>query len=145
MAAIRIPAGPYPPSGTADNQVVFRSSRGAPLCGPGCIARSRRTLSSTPVTACPADFARHGNGRSETKASHGGMGQHLDISRGGSPHRLKLGGGEALGKSKAVHTRGFGQARCFEPGDGRVPLDRKSTRLNSSHSQISYAVFCLKK
>src|SRR2546430_8345188 len=29
---------------------------------------------------------------------------------------------------------------------GEVPrLDRKSTRLNSSHSQISYAVFCLKK
>src|SRR2546430_12602070 len=26
-----------------------------------------------------------------------------------------------------------------------VGLDRKSTRLNSSHSQISYAVFCLKK
>src|SRR2546430_5623844 len=34
--------------------------------------------------------------------------------------------------------------------DGSAPLsesslDRKSTRLNSSHSQISYAVFCLKK
>src|SRR5688572_31497020 len=28
---------------------------------------------------------------------------------------------------------------------GRPALDRKSTRLNSSHSQISYAVFCLKK
>src|SRR5256886_3633939 len=27
----------------------------------------------------------------------------------------------------------------------RSPTDRKSTRLNSSHSQISYAVFCLKK
>src|SRR2546430_7699222 len=26
-----------------------------------------------------------------------------------------------------------------------IELDRKSTRLNSSHSQISYAVFCLKK
>src|SRR2546421_4144429 len=26
-----------------------------------------------------------------------------------------------------------------------VKLDRKSTRLNSSHDQISYAVFCLKK
>src|SRR5438270_3439950 len=26
-----------------------------------------------------------------------------------------------------------------------LDLDRKSTRLNSSHSQISYAVFCLKK
>src|SRR5688572_32127629 len=29
-------------------------------------------------------------------------------------------------------------------GDG-ASADRKSTRLNSSHSQISYAVFCLKK
>src|SRR2546430_13088802 len=28
---------------------------------------------------------------------------------------------------------------------GNILLDRKSTRLNSSHSQISYAVFCLKK
>src|SRR5688572_31098783 len=28
---------------------------------------------------------------------------------------------------------------------GGVHADRKSTRLNSSHSQISYAVFCLKK
>src|SRR5690606_40686657 len=27
----------------------------------------------------------------------------------------------------------------------RLPLDRKSTRLNSSHVKISYAVFCLKK
>src|SRR2546430_11567792 len=34
------------------------------------------------------------------------------------------------------------------PADRRPPAhveDRKSTRLNSSHSQISYAVFCLKK
>src|SRR5256885_2654817 len=29
--------------------------------------------------------------------------------------------------------------------DGRTVLDRKSTRLNSSHLVISYAVFCLKK
>src|SRR2546430_12756939 len=29
--------------------------------------------------------------------------------------------------------------------DGAAMEDRKSTRLNSSHSQISYAVFCLKK
>src|SRR5439155_26279469 len=28
---------------------------------------------------------------------------------------------------------------------GRSPIDRKSTRLNSSHVAISYAVFCLKK
>src|SRR5688572_32510204 len=30
-------------------------------------------------------------------------------------------------------------------GRSAESLDRKSTRLNSSHSQISYAVFCLKK
>src|SRR5688572_30945390 len=35
----------------------------------------------------------------------------------------------------AGHGHGFAHAR----------RDRKSTRLNSSHSQISYAVFCLKK
>src|SRR3712207_8959134 len=28
---------------------------------------------------------------------------------------------------------------------GRIYIDRKSTRLNSSHANISYAVFCLKK
>src|SRR5256886_12906691 len=33
----------------------------------------------------------------------------------------------------------------FDPGSGFKTVDRKSTRLNSSHSQISYAVFCLKK
>src|SRR2546430_11447177 len=36
--------------------------------------------------------------------------------------------------------------RQFLHETGRcAPADRKSTRLNSSHSQISYAVFCLKK
>src|SRR5688572_31936591 len=37
---------------------------------------------------------------------------------------------------------------AFSDVDPSLPilcLDRKSTRLNSSHSQISYAVFCLKK
>src|SRR3989475_6069591 len=33
----------------------------------------------------------------------------------------------------------------FTRVEAGVDLDRKSTRLNSSHSQISYAVFCLKK
>src|SRR5260221_2913782 len=34
-----------------------------------------------------------------------------------------------------------------DPGEGRHRMgrDRKSTRLNSSHTVISYAVFCLKK
>src|SRR2546422_5313439 len=39
------------------------------------------------------------------------------------------------------------RARAGASGDrrDRRPLDRKSTRLNSSHGYISYAVFCLKK
>src|SRR5256885_9190884 len=41
----------------------------------------------------------------------------------------------------------FGQRRRHCAGEGalRFPVDRKSTRLNSSHLVISYAVFCLKK
>src|SRR5271165_7535247 len=37
--------------------------------------------------------------------------------------------------------------RCgsLRPGSARRSRDRKSTRLNSSHVKISYAVFCLKK
>src|SRR3712207_7285838 len=38
---------------------------------------------------------------------------------------------------------------CYEPKLGQpvgaCRIDRKSTRLNSSHANISYAVFCLKK
>src|SRR2546430_7435530 len=36
-------------------------------------------------------------------------------------------------------------SRARRAGPARDRGDRKSTRLNSSHSQISYAVFCLKK
>src|SRR2546430_9774150 len=40
----------------------------------------------------------------------------------------------------------FTEARKHAPAIVFIDeLDRKSTRLNSSHSQISYAVFCLKK
>src|SRR5437763_7256554 len=35
--------------------------------------------------------------------------------------------------------------RGYEAPADEVPTDRKSTRLNSSHRCISYAVFCLKK
>src|SRR2546426_4981115 len=44
----------------------------------------------------------------------------------------------ANGEVIAIHRAGLPQA----PG---IAIDRKSTRLNSSHLVISYAVFCLKK
>src|SRR2546427_5613430 len=39
----------------------------------------------------------------------------------------------------------MGQIPVLVDNEGPGGKDRKSTRLNSSHSQISYAVFCLKK
>src|SRR5205085_11484554 len=53
-------------------------------------------------------------------------------------------GGARMALDDHVHVDvGIGQGA---EDAGRHPrIDRKSTRLNSSHSQISYAVFCLKK
>src|SRR2546427_12803211 len=45
---------------------------------------------------------------------------------------------EATAKVAYVHA-------CTQHDCDKFARDRKSTRLNSSHSQISYAVFCLKK
>src|SRR2546430_10750700 len=57
-------------------------------------------------------------------------------------HRLtQLGSAGELAARPSQSVPGDGR-----DGFGRAPMtDRKSTRLNSSHSQISYAVFCLKK
>src|SRR2546427_11395801 len=57
---------------------------------------------------------------------------------------------DALPISSRIVSIAHGQAvipRTCTPIDLRTSIagDRKSTRLNSSHSQISYAVFCLKK
>src|SRR5207302_9720061 len=48
-----------------------------------------------------------------------------------------------LGRAIAAHVSGGRLSMLLGPSLGGV--DRKSTRLNSSHVKISYAVFCLKK
>src|SRR3712207_6854282 len=63
--------------------------------------------------------------------------------------------GPPLGRSALPGRRAEGPRLVLARGDqadrrghaphARVPRDRKSTRLNSSHANISYAVFCLKK
>src|SRR3712207_6935315 len=52
-----------------------------------------------------------------------------------------------LRRGRRTGSLGAHRARREEPGgrQGREAADRKSTRLNSSHANISYAVFCLKK
>src|SRR5205085_12324038 len=53
------------------------------------------------------------------------------------PEHLVIMGGGVVGCEMATAYSSFGAQVTL--------VDRKSTRLNSSHSQISYAVFCLKK
>src|SRR3712207_7193123 len=61
------------------------------------------------------------------------------------------GGGEESGPGRAGERAAhadpaYAQGRGVRHGERRVvDQDRKSTRLNSSHANISYAVFCLKK
>src|SRR3989475_8991778 len=61
-----------------------------------------------------------------------GGGRHLEARR--DRHRERARTGQAID--------GYLGGAVAHAGEAR---DRKSTRLNSSHSQISYAVFCLKK
>src|SRR3712207_7039196 len=58
----------------------------------------------------------------------------------GGPYGSQIGGGNA------AHFGNMGGIiRAQEMRAGAINQDRKSTRLNSSHANISYAVFCLKK
>src|SRR2546427_4855944 len=61
------------------------------------------------------------------------------VARRGSPLLIGVGGGECLVASDASAVLAHTRSVVY------LDEDRKSTRLNSSHSQISYAVFCLKK
>src|SRR2546428_7400774 len=65
-----------------------------------------------------------------------------------SKHTFAVGPQAASTRFRSISTgsaSSFLQASKRSPSDSVEIEDRKSTRLNSSHDQISYAVFCLKK
>src|SRR2546427_2075541 len=61
--------------------------------------------------------------------------------------KITFGDGETFSPATRLYFKENSRSRTIDlPGAARIiRRDRKSTRLNSSHSQISYAVFCLKK
>src|SRR5947209_11742551 len=65
--------------------------------------------------------------------------------RGGRRRRGEDHRGCGNGGIPAAPGRRAGRVGSASPPQGIATLDRKSTRLNSSHANISYAVFCLKK
>src|SRR3712207_7823028 len=75
----------------------------------------------------------------------------LPIYRAGAPARPPRPGPRRLGAAEDHVPGGRRPRAAAEPADGGprpvagARRDRKSTRLNSSHANISYAVFCLKK
>src|SRR3712207_7253485 len=77
-----------------------------------------------------------------------GTGGAADLLEGFSPRSAPLPGLHArlsVGERRDRVPVGVGARSRPPPRRGLVPRDRKSTRLNSSHANISYAVFCLKK
>src|SRR3712207_7647759 len=77
--------------------------------------------------------------RNWTGQPAGGDGDHPDPVQ-----RLSGADAEAVEIGAAAGAADRGARRVERPGHRRGQ-DRKSTRLNSSHANISYAVFCLKK
>src|SRR3712207_8064023 len=100
------------------------------------------------VVCLAAVLALSACGRGEDNAGEGGGGE-LDIAlvSKGFQHQfwqaVKTGAEEAAEEAGVSMT--FDGPASETEVDAQLQIDRKSTRLNSSHANISYAVFCLKK
>src|SRR3712207_8832582 len=72
---------------------------------------------------------------------------YTTLFRSAGANKLVGNGGNDMLKGGAGNDslRGDGEVPGSSDGNDIIEGDRKSTRLNSSHANISYAVFCLKK
>src|SRR2546426_2850977 len=97
----------------------------------------------------------HGSLPSDGSEPNGGNNMAGEVNRRDFLSTLGVSVGAALTASAGSVIPAVGVAHAQEKPKGNIPdtpykighmtLDRKSTRLNSSHLVISYAVFCLKK
>src|SRR5207249_4503997 len=99
----------------------------------------RRDLVGVPVLELLEELLEHLDDRALVVDDQDPLGHARSITRGGG-----------AGRSRARERRGIAGRVCclhvmYRGRKSIAILDRKSTRLNSSHVSISYAVFCLKK
>src|SRR6267143_3237129 len=128
-----------PPPSTR-SRATTRAGSSATVCARpinGSTSTSSGTISRRAPRERP-EVSRHRRGPAADGA-HGAP----DADRGthGGPDDLCRGDLHHLGLLRRAGRSRLGRRRVHGP----VCRDRKSTRLNSSHSSISYAVFCLKK
>src|SRR5947209_15484065 len=82
--------------------------------------------------------------RSEAR-DHAGCRCRHSRPKARAPRGARSPGGSQIGFEHARIAPDLCERALGEPAPLRHHEDRKSTRLNSSHANISYAVFCLKK
>src|SRR2546430_8443630 len=99
----------------------------------------------SPKGGCPMSILVNRNTRVICQGFTGKQGTFH--SQAALAYGTKLVGGVTPGRGGQQHLGlpVFDTVRDAVRATGATARDRKSTRLNSSHSQISYAVFCLKK
>src|SRR5438309_7961024 len=111
----------------------------------------QRPIVNAPQSTLPSGRSDACEGALVTGADYRGLGIVRSLGRQGIPVWVLKQDGQLLGAASRYACRSLA---CPPWEDDRKQLDflldlsirdRKSTRLNSSHSSISYAVFCLKK
>src|SRR5690606_34637048 len=116
------------------------------------IGYENRALAREDFNTARVDAGDVGAGHTVTALSEltlAGEQGHVDPLRYGAgctgpgTQPARVGEGGATGAPRAADEFAFVRLRYKRPGEARSRLDRKSTRLNSSHVKISYAVFCL--
>src|SRR2546426_5645556 len=148
------PGGLKPPSGRQSWQgsaklvlrVCHPGKRGAPPIGTGVATRARRGRGASSGFRLAKggewyvpDHAQHHEGSGAGRLLQPAVPGWADYGLGAAGGHLRA------GRRHQNHGRGPGREARGRADFARRERDRKSTRLNSSHLVISYAVFCLKK
>src|SRR5256886_2484794 len=134
--------------GEADFLALGRAAVAVEPGKPANVARAATLLAARPREGVVVESVPHAASGVTSMWLDNGVRVHhrpMDQRKNEASIAITLAGGQI---QETAANRGITEAalRAWErPATSTLSRDRKSTRLNSSHSQISYAVFCLKK